>query len=148
MAAQCATDTGNNPLWDYALGVYRLPGMANELLRLQDTQDCDVLWLLTALWLAEKGVTLTAADLVNTEYDTCRRERILPLRAQRRACDKHHQRDEYDALKTAELDAEREGLGLLFQALSDRPQDGGGRQHNLSLLTSDYQPLLALLEHH
>ena len=144
MAAQCATDTLNNPLWQYALEVYGRPGVAPELLRLQDEQGCDVLWLLTAIWLGERAITLTPEDLSLSGYDACRHEWILPLRAQRRACDKTSDPEAYEALKKAELNAEQQGLALLYQAFSAREADGGNAETNLRLLTSDSATLLSL----
>ncbi len=144
MAAQCATDTLNNPLWQYALEVYGRPGVAPKLLRLQDEQGCDVLWLLTALWLGERGITLTPEDLSLSRYDACRHERILPLRAQRRACDKTSDPEANEALKKAELNAEQQGMALLYQAFSTREADGGDAEANLRLLTSEFATLLAL----
>ena len=145
MAAQCATDTLNNPLWQYALEVYGRPGVAPELLRLQDEQNCDVLWLLTALWLGERGITLTPEDLSLSRHDACRHDRILPLRAQRRACDKTSDPEAYEALKKAELNAEQQGLALLYQAFSAREADGGNAVANLALLTPETQILLELI---
>lgn len=145
MAAQCATDTLNNPLWQYALEVYGRPGVATELLRLQDENGCDVLLLLCALWLGERGVALTAKDLSQPHYLACRNDQILPLRAERRACDKASEPERYEALKQAELNAEQLGLALLYQAFSAREPDGGSAEINLSLLTSDSGSLLTLI---
>ncbi len=145
MAAQCATDTLNNPLWQYALEVYGRPGLAPELLRLQDEQGCDVLWLLTALWLGERGVALTREDLSQPHYLACRDGQILPLRAERRACDKASDPERYETLKQAELNAEQQGLALLYQAFERREADGGTAEGNLQLLTADIHELLTIL---
>ena len=146
MAAQCATDTLNNPLWQYALAVYGRPGVAPELLRLQDENGCDVLWLLTALWLGERGVALTTADLTQPGYSACREDQILPLRAERRACDKASDPERYEALKQSELNAEQQGLALLYQAFHKRSADGGTVADNLRLLTPHATELGLLIQ--
>lgn len=146
MAAQCATDMLNNPLWDYALKVYAKPGVAAELLRLQDDYHADVLWLLTALWLGGRGVSLTTDDLDQNRYHACREQQILPCRARRRACDKQSDPALYASLKQAELDAEQQGLALLFTAFQQRQADGGNAAANLSVLTPHAEHLLRLTE--
>lgn len=114
--------SGNTPLWRFALHTYGLPGVADEMLRLQDEHGADVLWLLTALWLADEGIALSQQLIVQPEYDQWRESMILPIRNQRRACDRTDTPDLYELLKKAELEAEREGLNRLYTAVRELEQ--------------------------
>ncbi|PCI47345.1 MAG: TIGR02444 family protein [Oceanospirillales bacterium] len=114
MAAQCATDSDDNPLWQYALTVYAKPGIAQHLLLGQDQLGLDVLWCLTALWLAEQQQELTPALLQQVAYDEWRTSMIIPLRALRYRCDKTRDAALRKALLAAELAAEKRGIALLY----------------------------------
>lgn len=128
----------NTRLWRYALSVYAKPGVADEMLRLQDEDGADVLWLLTALWLAEEGIALSEALVVQPEYEQWRESMILPIRNQRRACDRVDTPELYELLKKAELEAERQGLSYLYLALRDVPSQADVRiDDNLKLLLPD-----------
>lgn len=127
--------SGNTPLWRFALHTYGLPGVADEMLKLQDEHGADVLWLLTALWLADEGIELSQQLIVQPEYDQWRESMILPIRNQRRACDRTDTPDLYELLKKAELEAEREGLNRLYMAVRDVPGQADVRvDDNLCLL--------------
>jgi len=123
-AAKFATDgshePSDTPLWHYALDVYARPDVADELLRLQDHHHADVLWLLTALWLAERGVPLEVEQRYQPEYETWRKIMILPIREQRRRCNKNKMPELYELLKRAELHAEKEGLRILYEVFVDQ----------------------------
>ena len=128
----------NTGLWRYALSVYAKPGVADEMLRLQDEDGADVLWLLTALWLAEEGIALSEALVVQPEYEQWRESMILPIRNRRRACDRIDTPELYELLKKAELEAERQGLSYLYLALRDVPSQADVRiDDNLKLLLPD-----------
>jgi uncharacterized protein (TIGR02444 family) len=114
MAAQCATDSDDNPLWQYALAVYAKPGVAQHLLLGQDSLGLDVLWCLTALWLAEQKQALTLALMQQVAYDEWRSSMIVPLRALRYRCDKTRDAALRKALLAAELAAEKRGIALLY----------------------------------
>lgn len=114
MTAKCATETQNNPLWDFALQAYALPGMADLLLRLQDHFAADVLWLLTGLWLEEKAVVLSFQEEELLEYNNWKNQVILPIRASRKASKKTDP-FLYQALKDAEIQAEKTALGIIYQ---------------------------------
>ncbi len=124
MVAKFATDGSHEPsgtpLWHYALDVYARPGVADELLRLQDHHHADVLWLLTALWLAERGAPLEIEQRYQPEYEAWRKTMILPVREQRRLCDKDKTPGLYELLKRAELEAEKEGLRILYEVFADQ----------------------------
>ena len=148
MAANSATDSpitapANTPpdhtkLWRYALHTYAKPGVADEMLRLQDECGADVLWLLSALWLADEGIALTPELLVQEDYDQWRERMILPIRNQRRACDRTETPDLYELLKKAELEAEREGLGRLFLAFAETEKSSAVHaEDNLILILKD-----------
>ena len=156
MAANSATDSpvtapGNtrlshSELWRYALHTYAQPGVADEMLRLQDECGADVLWLLTALWLAEEGIALSQELIVQPEYDQWRETMILPIRNQRRACDRTETPDLYELLKKAELEAEREGLWRLYMALRDLSNQADVCvKDNLNLLLSDQSKVSILV---
>jgi uncharacterized protein (TIGR02444 family) len=161
MAANSATDSpvtapGNtrrshSELWRYALHTYAQPGVADEMLRLQDECGADVLWLLTALWLAEEDVALTSELLIQPEYDDWRENMIVPIRNRRRECDRTETPDLYELLKKAELEAEREGLRRLFLAFSgsDKGSDKSSTveaEDNLMLILKDKQLCATLVE--
>ncbi len=44
-----------NPLWAFAVSCYARPGVAEQLLVLQDEHDADVMLLLAAAWCAGEG---------------------------------------------------------------------------------------------
>jgi len=128
MAAKFATDTTagptQNPLWQHALSTYASAGMESRLLKLQDEHGIDILWVLTALWLADEGIEMTADDRRQPDYEDWCAQMIRPLRAQRRACDKVDHPSLYSVLKQAELEAERVGLDKLYAAFRDRLDQG------------------------
>ncbi|PHQ85066.1 MAG: TIGR02444 family protein, partial [Thalassobium sp.] len=97
-----------------ALTVYAKPGIAQHLLLGQDQLGLDVLWCLTALWLAEQQQELTPALLQQVAYDEWRTSMIIPLRALRYRCDKTRDAALRKALLAAELAAEKRGIALLY----------------------------------
>ncbi|QQD25330.1 TIGR02444 family protein [Venatoribacter cucullus] len=115
MAAQCATDSPHNPLWDFALALYDRLGVKDVLLRLQDEADMDVLILLADRWLAQQQLNWPAAESLE-DYRRWRDAMIVPLRALRRRCGQQQQ-PLYGQLLQAELSAERQGLNLLYTVL-------------------------------
>ncbi len=76
----------DNPLWQYSLSRYSLPGVEALCLVAQDDYGIDVNLLLLAAWLGEQGLVLTAADVadIDAAVEPWRREVVLPLRALRR----------------------------------------------------------------
>lgn len=110
-------------LWQYALATYQRNGVAALCLAIQEDLDADVLLVLLAGFLAERGVAITAgrrAELA-ARAQPLKSGLIQPLRALRRACkpsgaegsDFAYQHRAYAGLKAAELDAERWQLALL-----------------------------------
>jgi len=142
MAAKFATERGSeptqNPLWICALKVYSQPGVEAQLLQMQDECGADILWLLTAVWLHSEGRGLSVEVMNQPEYAQWREAMILPLRQQRRFCDKAEHHALYELLKKAELEAERYGLDLLYRALRDTGGlSGGNRVESLMLCCSN-----------
>jgi uncharacterized protein (TIGR02444 family) len=79
-------NTHETPLWRFSLYFYRLPGVADACIELQDRCGVDVNLLLFVLWLAANGRRLTAAQV--KELDDMVRDwrnlTIIPLRSLRR----------------------------------------------------------------
>jgi uncharacterized protein (TIGR02444 family) len=81
-----ATDNAS-PLWRFSLGFYRMPGVAEACIRLQDEAGVDVNLLLYLLWLATSGRRVSGDEVEAVERKIARwREQVVkPLRALRRA---------------------------------------------------------------
>ncbi|AJD46837.1 hypothetical protein S7S_02075 [Isoalcanivorax pacificus W11-5] len=106
-------------LWQYALTLWKRPGVEHAALLLQDQHSLPVCLLLAALWLAGRGVTPDAAlaAALRDIAEEWERERIAPLRRLRRqAGTRADWADWKRALQDAELEAER----LLVSALETR----------------------------
>lgn len=73
-------------LWAFALRVYGAPDVSAACLDLQDRFGADVPVLLTALWMARRGIGLDAASMAALEarISPWRTEMVAPLRALRR----------------------------------------------------------------
>lgn len=107
----------DHPLWQFSLTLYQAPGVAGCCLRLQDDYAVDVNVLLTACWLASRGLRLR--DVLLAELETAckawRLECVQPLRAARRFI-KQQGADEalYLQAKALEVAAERWQQDRLF----------------------------------
>ncbi|RAU16895.1 TIGR02444 family protein [Nitrincola tibetensis] len=106
----------NNPLWDYALKLYRQAGVEDICLSLQ-AQGIQVNPVLFACWLAHKRKPFPKA--LNQDVLCWQTELLAPLRALRyrfRQSDWRRDYPEcYQAFKQAELEAERIDLYHLWQ---------------------------------
>lgn len=128
MAAQCDTERSKkksliNPLWTWSLAVYAKPNVAPTLLTLQQQYEADVLVVLTALWLyqQQRGWPVGIAEsAVGQAYAQWRRDVILPTRAERMALEKDH--PERQAALARELDAEQQGMALLWQGVAEHAE--------------------------
>lgn len=118
-------------LWDFVCRSYARPGVAEACLHVQDEHGVDVLLLLSAAWLATQGQRLTPERL--TELKSCcqpRREQLIePLRGMRRAQrpGNDHSAEQqalYEALKAAEMAAERRQVLALETLMQRWPVDG------------------------
>jgi uncharacterized protein (TIGR02444 family) len=74
-----------NPFWDYALELYRRPGVEAACLELQQRHGVDVNIVLLCCWLAHRGVAADAAFLaqIAAAAEVWQQEVVRPLRAVR-----------------------------------------------------------------
>lgn len=135
-----------NPLWDYACGVYSQEGVEAALLILQDEHCADINLILQALWLASEGVEWTPECIVG-DYGKWVAEQVIPIRALRRhlKTDWVEQRglvfeDFRQQVKKLELQAEQYALAMLFIA-SQEFLDRDTNQAPTDLLTSNCELL-------
>lgn len=104
-------------LWNFALDLYRRPGVEQACLRLQDEHGNDVCLLICALWLDRRGVACTAERRARLRAlaGEWQREVIAPLRDVRRRWKSAAAHDAVltelrQRLAQLEVDAERELL--------------------------------------
>lgn len=142
MAAQFATESGDNPLWEFALTFYARPGVQQTLLNLQNDAGMDVLLLLTALWLGKQQCLLPDHLAEAGDYFRWREQVILPIRQARSHLNAEPLRSQQAVLRKqllqSELQAEQEGIRLIFswlqqQTLNEQPDCCAA---NLTLLQS------------
>lgn len=121
----------DNPAWTFCLKLYRSPGVADELLRLQDEIGLDVSFLLFCVWLgAERAVVLSAAEMERAQASVAPWTALVVqrLRAARRGIKARPEmaRPAVAAfrakLQRLEIEAEQIQIGLLF----DRAESGTG----------------------
>jgi uncharacterized protein (TIGR02444 family) len=96
-------------LWSFSLAFYAQRGVATSCLRCQDEAGADVNLLLFLLWQARAGVVFTPDEIaaIDREIASWRAEVVQPLRAVRRYLKGRDADALRDAVKAAELDAER-----------------------------------------
>src|SRR6202171_3293454 len=84
---ETAPSTSGSPFWRFSLQFYRLPGVAEAGIKLQEESGCDVNLLLFLLWHGAQGRELAAAEVERLEQDIApwRDRTVIPLRAVRRA---------------------------------------------------------------
>lgn len=126
---------GDNPLWDFSLALYGADGVETACLALQDEAGLDVNLILLACFLGARGVRIESAALAGLAgpAEAWRTEVIAPLRALRRrlkdasvgAVDPARAAPTRQAVKAAELEAERAQQAYLFQALQTTPGRDG-----------------------
>ena len=118
MAAQCATEVDDNPLWNFALAFYASKDAQELLLKLQNDYQQDTLLVLTALWLASEGESWRLADAQLEDYRHWRQHVIWSLRATRKAINKDNDSAEQLALRQQiqkdEIRAEQIALHQLY----------------------------------
>lgn len=107
-------------IWEFARALYGQPGVAGLCLAAQDEHGCDVNLLIFALWAGREGQLLDESSFTRAQVhcQDWREAVVLPLRAQRIRW-KHaaHRNEEYAAIKTLELEAERFQLEMLARRL-------------------------------
>ncbi|HEY6257424.1 MAG TPA: TIGR02444 family protein [Xanthobacteraceae bacterium] len=105
-----------SPFWRFSLQFYRLPGVAEACIRLQEEAGADVNLLLFLLWNAARQRALTVAQVTELEQRIAawRDRAVIPLRAIRRALKSPQDLVEGGAaeafrtrIKAVELEAER-----------------------------------------
>lgn len=124
MAAQFATESGDNPLWEFALTFYARPGVQQTLLSLQNDAGMDVLLLLTALWLGKQQCLLPDSLAEAGDYFRWREQVILPIRQARSHLNAEPLRSQQAVLRKqllqSELQAEQEAIRLIFTWLQQQ----------------------------
>lgn len=124
MAAQFATESGDNPLWEFALTFYARPGVQQTLLKLQNDAGMDVLLLLTALWLGKQQCLLPDSLAEAGDYFRWREQVILPIRQARSHLNAEPLRSQQAVLRKqllqSELQAEQEAIRLIFTWLQQQ----------------------------
>lgn len=119
MAAQCATDIDDNPLWNFALQFYASKDAQQQLLSLQNDHQQDTLLMLTALWLADNSHAWQLSEQQLQPYCQWREQVIWRLRTTRKAIAKEHTSTAVSALRQQiqrdEIRAEQIALSQLYQ---------------------------------
>jgi uncharacterized protein (TIGR02444 family) len=84
---EAAPSASGSPFWRFSLRFYRLPGVADACITLQENSGCDVNLLLFLLWHALLGRRLATEEIQRLEQDIApwRDRTVVPLRAVRRA---------------------------------------------------------------
>ena len=111
----------NNPFWTYSCDVYRLDGVAQHCLALQDDHGVDVNVLLYGAWLGSTGMQLNPAHLRQLEFLVApwRSSVVQPLRRLRRRLEA--QPEVYADLKTLELTAEHQQQNMMYRFFVENP---------------------------
>lgn len=117
----------NKVFWNYAVQLYSVPDVAALCLTLQNRYQLSVNYLLFGLWLAHEGLYLPV-DLADQKASQWREMTLDPLRQLRFALRETKQSEEeyccYEALKQAELAAEKVEIGLLYELRGQCPDAG------------------------
>ena len=133
MAAQCATEVDDNPLWNFALAFYASKDVQQLLLTLQNEHQQDTLLVLAALWLAQQQQPWQLTRTQLDAYHHWREHVIHSLRQARKAIDKHspneHQRALRQQLQQDEIRAEQLALHQLWQLHQSINQHQPMHQH-------------------
>lgn len=106
-----------NPLWEFSLATYRVAGVAESCLALQDQIGLDVNQLLYAAWLARNNQCLSEAHLAELDglVAEWRAAVIQPLRGLRRQLQGYSQATSVrEELKALELKAEQAQQDMMY----------------------------------
>jgi uncharacterized protein (TIGR02444 family) len=84
---ETAPASSGSPFWRFSLQFYRLPGVAEACIKLQEESGCDVNLLLFLLWHGAQLRRLSRAEVERLEQkiSAWRDLAVIPLRAIRRA---------------------------------------------------------------
>jgi len=115
-------------LWDFSLAFYAQPGVAEACIGLQDEYGLDVNVVLCALYAGLRDIDLDRHDCAGLEraVRAWRRQAVVPLRKIRRSIRSmldampDPAREAYEAVKQAELTAERAQQARMEQWLARR----------------------------
>ncbi|RTE64436.1 TIGR02444 family protein [Amphritea opalescens] len=118
----------NNVFWHFAVQIYSTPEVADLCLTLQNRYQLSVNDLLFGLWLAREGKQLPP-QLDDQQVQQWRSRTLEPLRKLRYDLRQSKQSEDqqccYEAMKQAELSAEKVEIGLLYD-LRDLCPDAAG----------------------
>ncbi|MEH6444503.1 MAG: TIGR02444 family protein [Oceanospirillaceae bacterium] len=70
----------DNALWQFAVHFYQAPGIATQLLALQNQYALNINQLIFAIWLATQKHQLTGFPEVTTASESWRNDIVIPLR--------------------------------------------------------------------
>lgn len=118
------SDSEPQGLWQFALQCWKRPQVEATALTLQDRWQLSVCLLLTALWLAQRGLRPdpALAGQLRERADLWEAERIRPLRLLRRlAASRPDWADWKRALQETELEAEKLLLAELAALVEEHP---------------------------
>lgn len=137
-------NTLDNPFWQYACGLYKKPGVADTLLKLQDEHQWNIPLALLMVWLGRQGIAVRQSDIqcfiaIIADLDAFV---IQPLRNVRRyiQCSPVILPNVYDAIKSLEISIEQQLMTLLYQQACSiySPTDATSCvAHNLKFLDLD-----------
>jgi uncharacterized protein (TIGR02444 family) len=128
--SEAEADTRGSPFWRFSLRFYRMPGVADACIALQDEAGVDVNLLLFLLWNAHMDRVLSRADVEALEGRVAGwRERVvIPLREVRRQLksspalvEKGTAEAFRTRIKQVELEAERLQQESLFALAQSSP---------------------------
>jgi uncharacterized protein (TIGR02444 family) len=120
---ETAPASSGSPFWRFSLQFYRLPGVAEACIELQEGAGADVNLLLFLLWHAAQRRRLSGAEVERLEQkiSAWRERAVIPLRAIRRALKSPPGLVEAGAaeafrtrIKAVELEAERLQQGAMY----------------------------------
>jgi uncharacterized protein (TIGR02444 family) len=82
-----SSSSQGSPLWRFSLGFYRVPGVADACIKLQDSSGVDVNLLLYLLWLATTRRAVTSAEIafIEERFAPWRDRAVIPLRTVRQS---------------------------------------------------------------
>jgi uncharacterized protein (TIGR02444 family) len=85
--AEAGPSSAGSPFWRFSLQFYRLPGVAEACIKLQEEAGVDVNLLLFLLWHGAQGRRLSGHEVARLEQEIAawRNRAVIPLRAIRRA---------------------------------------------------------------
>jgi uncharacterized protein (TIGR02444 family) len=116
------SETQAASLWAVACSLYACPAVSAQCLSLQEQYGLDVNMLLAAAFSAARYQIWQPAALrqLLPRCEVLRQDMIMPLRQIRGKVDKHQQQQLYQALKVAELAAEKQELELIERWLEQQ----------------------------